>query len=155
MRGKTLPRWQSGARRFYRAIDILCRALRHRCELFASGGVSCLKISSRRRCDPFITDEMSEAALMPVEPCQGFARILRRGAVFHGHEFFNNAHVPAPALRLLNKSFPCSGNRMAIVCRITSRDIVFELTLDIREHAADAKAEQLRFHPRRAQLFFH
>jgi hypothetical protein len=30
---------------------------------------------------------------MAIEPRQGFAGIFRRGAVVHGHEFFDDAHL--------------------------------------------------------------
>src|SRR5215469_12597779 len=47
------------------------------------------------------------------------------------------------------------GDRVAIIRRITAGDVEFKLAFDVGEHAAGAKAEQMRLKPAVAQLFFH
>src|ERR1700720_3983713 len=97
---------------------------------------------------------MSEAPATTVQPGKSFARILRRGAVLHSHEFFDDAHSLLSSL-VIEPGFSRLRNRMAIIRRIASRGMVLQLALDIRKHAAGAKPEQLRFKPGIAKLLFH
>src|SRR3989449_5142502 len=92
MRSEGLPRRQNSPRGFHRAIDIRCRSLRHRREFFTRGGIRGLEITPCCGRLPRAVNEMSEAPAVTVQPCQSFARILRRGTVLHGHEFFDDAH---------------------------------------------------------------
>ena len=47
---------------------------------------------------------MSEAAAMLIEPGKSFFRVFRRGAVFHGDEFFSNAHIGSCASNTIQNS---------------------------------------------------
>ena len=145
MRSKRLPRWQSSARGFHRTVDIQRGALRHRREFFTRGRIRGLEITPSRGGLPRAVNEMSEAPAVTVQPGKGFARILRRGAVLHGHEFFDDAHTLLLASLIIEPGFSWLRNRMAIVRRIASRGMVLQLPLDIRKHATDAKAEQFDF----------
>src|SRR5216684_7610203 len=140
MRSKGLPRWQSSARGFHRAVDVQRRALRHRREFFSRGRIRRLEISPRRGRLPRAVYEMSEAPAMTVQPGKSFARILWRGAVLHSHEFFDDAHSLLSSL-VIEPGFSSLRNRMAIIRRIASRGMVLQLAFDIRKHAAGAKPE--------------
>src|SRR6266436_1826152 len=93
MIGERLPRRQSSPRRFHSAINVHCRALRHGCEFFAGGRIRRVEISPSRGGKRRAVDEMPKAAAMAVQPGECFARILRRGAVLHGHEFLDDTHA--------------------------------------------------------------
>src|SRR6202165_3347330 len=144
MRSEGLPCWQSSPRGFHRAIDIRCRSLRHRREFFTCGRIRGLEITSRRGRLPRAVPEISQAPAVAVQPCKSFARVLWRGAVLHGHEFFDDAHSLLLASLVIETGFSWLRNRVAIVRRIASRGMMLQLTLDIRKHAACAKPEQLR-----------
>src|SRR5882757_1407184 len=141
MRSEGLPRRQSSPRGFHRAIDMRCRSLRHRREFFTRGGIRGLEITPCRGRLPRAVNEMSEAPAVPVQPCKSFARIIRRGTVLHGHEFFDDAHSLLLASLVIEPEFSRLRNWMAIVRRIASRGMVLQLPLDIRKHAAGAKPE--------------
>src|SRR6266478_1117670 len=96
MRSEGLPRWQSTPRGFHRAVDIGCRSLCDRCEFFTSGRICRVEIRSRRGRLPSAVYEMSETPVVTVQPRESLARILRCGAVLHGHEFFDDAHSLLP-----------------------------------------------------------
>src|ERR1700730_7622374 len=97
---------------------------------------------------------MSQTPFVPVEPSQCVAWIFRRRTVLHGHKFFNDAHwfrldsLPGNATSALR-------DRMAIFCRVSTRCMVGELPLDVSQHAADAKAEEIRMEPRVAKFLLH
>src|SRR5713226_4449794 len=141
MRSEGLPRRQSAPRSLHRAVDVCSRSLCHRCEFFARGRISGVEIGSRRGRLPRAVYEMSEAPSVTVQPCESLARILRCRAVFHGHEFFDDAHALLLVSFFIEPGFSRLSNRMAIVRRITSCGMVFQLPLDIRQHAAGAKPE--------------
>src|SRR6516162_215445 len=144
MRRQSLPRGQRSARGPYGAVDILGRALCDRRQLFASRRVGGLKRGSPCRSLPVAAEEMSQAALVNVEPGQRLTRIFRRGTILHGHEVFDDAHQFLPASFLAPPRSSRPGNRMAMIRRIPAGRMVFELAFDIREHAARAKAEKVR-----------
>src|ERR1700687_5774768 len=141
MRSEELPRRQCSPCGFHRAIDIRCRSLRHRREFFTRGRIRGLEITPSGGRLPRAVNEMSEAPAVTVQPSQSFARILRRGAILHGHEFLDDAHSLLLASLVIETGFSWLRNRVAIVRRITSRGMVLQLPLDIRKHAAGAKPE--------------
>ena len=93
VRSERLPFWERCARGSNRGVDVrwpiparLWRASRR----WRDRGV---EVSAVRRLPPRAVDEVSEAAAVTIEPGQRFFRILRRRAVFHGDEFFSDAHI--------------------------------------------------------------
>src|SRR5215472_6196754 len=106
MSPQSLPRGQRSPSCFYGAVYILGRALRDCSEFFARRRVGGLKRDSRRRSLPVAVDEMTEAALVNVEPGQRLTRIFWRGTILHGHEFFDDAHRFLPAAFLIPAIIP-------------------------------------------------
>src|SRR5690242_20212859 len=96
MRSEGLPSRQSSPRRLHRAINIRCRTLRYNCKLFPRGGIRRVEIGSRQGSLPCAPDEVSKAPAVTVQPRKCLARIFRRRAIFHGHEFFDDAHSLLP-----------------------------------------------------------
>src|SRR5690348_16360132 len=88
-----LPRGKRGASRFHGGVDIAGGALSDVSQFFGGGRIGGVEIFCMKRSLPRAVDEMTEAAFMAIEPGQGFAGIFRRGAVVHGDEFFDNAHL--------------------------------------------------------------
>src|SRR5207249_10788938 len=131
------------------------RSLRHGREFFTCGRIHCVEISPCRGCLPRAIDEMSEASVVTVQPSKSLARILKSRAVLHGHEFLDDAHSLLLASLVIKPGFSRLCNWMAILRRIASGGMVLQLPLDIRQHAADAKPEQLRFEPRIAEFPLH
>ena len=134
-------------------IHVFGRALGDGRELFSGGRIGGIEYLARGRLLPGAIYEMSEAPVVPVEPAQRLARILRRRAVIHGHKFFDDAHSFRPGSRSAESSD--SGDRMTIVCRVPSRCMVLKLPFDIRQHATDANAEQVRMEPRMTEFLLH
>src|SRR5260370_16991639 len=118
-------------------INIRCRSLCHRCEFFASGRIGRVEIGPGGGSLPRAVYEMSEAAAVMVQPCKSLSRILRRGAVFHGHEFFNDAHSLFLASLVIEPRFSRLRTGMAIIRRIASPAMILQLSLDLRNHAPD------------------
>ena len=92
MRSERLPLWAALRGGTHRGIDIGGRSLGYVGKFLAGGRVGGFEVFAGRGLVPCAIDEMSEAAVMMVEPAEGFFWILGRGAVLHGHEFFSNAH---------------------------------------------------------------
>src|SRR5438132_14174609 len=103
VRTEGLPCRQSPPRSFHRAIDIRCRSFCHYRESFTCGRVRGVEISPCRGRLPGAVHEMSKAPAVTVQPGKRLARILGRGAVLHGHEFFDDAHA---LLSLSNQDSP-------------------------------------------------
>src|SRR5215470_8801862 len=118
MSSQSLPRGQRSPSCFYGAVYILGRALCDRSEFFSRRRVGRLKRNSRCRSLPVAVDEMTKAALVNVKPGQRLTRILWRGTILHGHEFFDDAHQFLPASLLTPPPSSRSRNRMAIIRRI-------------------------------------
>src|SRR5437879_9621295 len=103
VRTEGLPCRQSTPRSFHRAIDIRCRSFCHYRESFTCGRVRGVEISPCRGRLPGAVHEMSKAPAVTVQPGKRLARILGRGAVLHGHEFFADPHA---LLSLSNQDSP-------------------------------------------------
>ena len=136
-----LPRRQGSARGLHRAIHVCHGSLRHCSEFFASGRICGVEIGACHGCLPCAVNEMSEAAVVTIQPCKSLARVFWRGAVLHGHKFFDNAHSSLLNSFVTKPGFRCLRNRVAIIRRISTRRVVLQLPLDIRQHAAGAKPE--------------
>src|SRR5437660_12687796 len=93
MWNERLPRRQSSTRGFHRAINIRGRTSCHRRKFFTSGRLCGVEISAFTGRLPCAVDEMSEAAVMPVQPRNSFAWVLWRTTIPHGHEFFGDSHL--------------------------------------------------------------
>src|SRR5215470_11697598 len=87
-----LPSWHRGAGSLYCCIDVSGASLRDVGDLFTGGRIGCLEIFSFGRWLELSVDEVAEAALVMIEPQQGFFGILGSWAVFHRGEFFDDAH---------------------------------------------------------------
>ena len=93
VRSERLPLGQCRARGSDRGIDIGRRSLGDRGERLAGGRVGGIEVSALRRLPPRAVNEMSEAATVMIQPGQASFGIFGRRAVFHGDEFFSDAHM--------------------------------------------------------------
>src|SRR5262249_28274131 len=94
----------STASGFDRRVNVGARSLRYRCQFFSRGGIGGVKVNLRSGPLPSAVDEVSESSAASIEPRQSFTRILWRGPVIHGHEFFNDAHSPFHTLLALSSA---------------------------------------------------
>ena len=92
MRSKLLPLWQRLARSLHRRINVRRGALRDRRDLFAGGGICSVEEHGFRRLAPLAGYEVCEPPPVAVKPRQRVLRVFRRWAIFHGGEFFSDAH---------------------------------------------------------------
>src|ERR1700690_2889052 len=92
MGSERAPCRRRSPRGFDRGINVRRRALRDRGEFLAIRRIDGVEVFSCGRCLPSATDEMLETKTVTLEPRCCFFGIFWRGAVFHAHEFFNNAH---------------------------------------------------------------
>src|SRR6202521_2600077 len=73
-------------------VDIGGRSLRHTCKFLAGRRVSGVEVFSSSRRGPCPINEVAEAALVVVEPCERLFRVFRRRTIFHSNELFSDAH---------------------------------------------------------------
>ncbi len=100
MRSERAPSGRRSPRGFDRGINVRGRALRDRSEFLGVRRIDGVEVLSRRGSLPTASDEMLEAEGVAFQPGDCFLRIFWSGPVFHGYEFFGNAHW-----RLLNFFF--------------------------------------------------
>ena len=131
VRSESLPLGKCRTPGFDGSVDVGGRSLRHAGELLAGGRVCGVEVFSGSGRSPRPIDKVAEAALVVVEPGERFFRIFRRGAVFHGNEFFSDAHKcrrgrPRPCVPVRKL-----GNGMAIIRRIAPGCVMLELPFDV------------------------
>src|SRR5271154_7221585 len=100
MRSQRLPRRKRFPRRSDGGVDVRSRSLSHRCFFLAVCGIDRTEKYALYRLPPVPVDEMAEAPSMAVQPDERIFRILRRRPIFHGREFFSDAHEFPSASRL-------------------------------------------------------
>src|SRR5947209_18107190 len=110
MRSERLPLRKSVPRSLHRSIDVSSRALSNLRELFCRCRIIGGEEHAFRRLLPLAADEVPEASAMMIQPAERFLRVLRRGTVFHGEEFFSDAHgLSVPAMQSDGDSLPNTG----------------------------------------------
>src|SRR5208282_598776 len=92
MRRKRLPLRKCFSRRLDRGINVRRRSLRDRRDFFSGRRIGRVEELAFDWWAPITANEVTEPALMLVEPDQCVFRILRRRAVLHGEKLFGYAH---------------------------------------------------------------
>src|SRR5581483_6599423 len=123
------------------SVDVSSSALRDTRQRVSGRRIEGVEIGSRRGFLPLTSDEMSEAALVTIEPGYRLFGVFRGGTVFHADEFFRDAH--SVSVLFINSL----RHRMAVPRRIPSSHMMLQLTLDVPQKSAGAKAEHLRAQP--------
>src|SRR5215472_7355418 len=113
VRRKFLPAGQGLARGFHRGVHVGGASLRDFGKNCARGGVGGFEIFAVDGSVPSAANEMSEAPVVASEPRERLLGIFRRGAVFHGSEFFNDAahdsfypQFPSPVIASEARNLP-------------------------------------------------
>src|SRR3954471_17495397 len=90
VRRECVPRRESGTSGSYSGINISSAALCNARQFLSRRRIARVEVLAIQRLLPRAVNQMSEAAIVTVEPCEGLFRVLQCRTVFHCGEFVDD-----------------------------------------------------------------